>query len=44
MVSVVWGTHALPVYWEVLKKPGNSDLRRFPANNLPIFRGMLVKE
>jgi hypothetical protein len=27
MVSVIWGTHALPLYWEVLKKPGNSDLR-----------------
>jgi hypothetical protein len=27
MVSLVWGTHALPVYWEVLKKPGNSDLK-----------------
>jgi hypothetical protein len=27
MVSLVWGTHALPVYWEVLKQPGNSDLK-----------------
>ena len=27
MVSLVWGTHALPIYWEVLKKPGNSDLK-----------------
>jgi hypothetical protein len=26
MVSLVWGTHALPVYWEVLKQVGNSDL------------------
>lgn len=27
MVSLVWGTHALPIYWEVLKKSGNSDLK-----------------
>jgi Transposase DDE domain len=27
MVSLVWGTYALPLYWEVLNKPGNSDLR-----------------
>ena len=27
MVSLVWGTHALPVYWEVLKQVGNSDLK-----------------
>ena len=26
MVSLVWGTHALPIYWELLKKSGNSDL------------------
>jgi hypothetical protein len=27
LVSLVWGTHALPVYWEVLKQVGNSDLK-----------------
>jgi hypothetical protein len=27
MVSLVWGTHALPLYWELLKQRGNSDLR-----------------
>ena len=27
MVSLVWGTHALPLYWEVLKQRGNSDLK-----------------
>jgi hypothetical protein len=27
MVSLVWGTPALPIYWEVLKKSGNSDLK-----------------
>ncbi|OUL21472.1 IS4 family transposase [Nostoc sp. 106C] len=25
MVSLVWGTHALPLYWEVLKQVGNSN-------------------
>jgi hypothetical protein len=27
MVSIVWGTHALPVYWEVLEQVGSSDLK-----------------
>jgi hypothetical protein len=27
MVSLVWGTHALPLYWEILKQRGNSDLQ-----------------
>ena len=27
MVSIVWGTHALPLYWEVLAPVGNSDLK-----------------
>ena len=27
MVSLIWGTHALPLYWEVLKQVGNSDLK-----------------
>jgi hypothetical protein len=27
MVSMIWGTHALPVYWEVLEPAGNSDLK-----------------
>ncbi len=26
MVTVVWGTHALPLYWEVLPHVGSSDL------------------
>jgi Transposase DDE domain len=26
MVSIVWGKHAFPVYWEILDKRGNSDL------------------
>ena len=27
MVSIVWGTHALPLYWEVLEHVGNRDLK-----------------
>lgn len=27
MVTLVWGTHALPLYWTVLKQPGNSALK-----------------
>ncbi|NEO02286.1 MAG: IS4 family transposase [Moorea sp. SIO3I7] len=27
MVSLIWGTHALPLYWEVLDHVGNSDIR-----------------
>lgn len=26
MVSIIWGTHALPVYWDVLEQDSNSDL------------------
>lgn len=41
MVSLVWGTHALPVYWEVLKQAGNSDLntqKRLLKSVLPLFK------
>ena len=27
MITIVWGTHALPLYWEVLNRVGNSDLK-----------------
>lgn len=27
MVTIVWGTHALPLYWELLKYEGNSSLK-----------------
>lgn len=27
MVTLVWGTHALPLYWEDLNQVGNSDLK-----------------
>lgn len=41
MVSLVWGTHALPLYWEVLDHVGNSDLRtqkRLITAILPLFK------
>jgi len=45
MVSLVWGTHALPVYWEVLKQAGNSDLstqKRLLKAVLPLFKNYPV--
>jgi hypothetical protein len=45
MVSLVWGTHALPVYWEVLKPVGNSDLKtqkRLLNTVLPLFKNYPV--
>jgi Transposase DDE domain len=27
MVTLVWGTHALPLYWEILNHVGNSNLK-----------------
>jgi hypothetical protein len=41
MVSLVWGTHALPLYWEVINHVGNSDLRtqkRLLTAILPLFK------
>jgi len=41
MVSLVWGTHALPVYWEVLNQVGASDLntqKRLLKAVLPLFK------
>ena len=41
MVSVVWGKHALPVCWEILKKPGSSDLvtqKRLLKTALRLFK------
>ncbi len=41
MVSLVWGTHALPLYWEILGHVGNSDLRtqkRLLTAILPLFK------
>jgi Transposase DDE domain len=45
IVSLVWGTHALPVYWELLKKPGNSDLKtqkRLLGTALALFKNYPV--
>ena len=45
MVSLVWGTHALPLYWEVLKSVGNSDLKtqkRLLKTVLPLFKSYPV--
>jgi Transposase DDE domain len=45
MVSLVWGTHALPVYWELLESVGNSDLntqKRLLKAVLPLFKNYRV--
>jgi hypothetical protein len=45
MVSLVWGTHALPIYWELLKKSGNSDLntqKRLLGTALLLFKNYPV--
>lgn len=45
MVSLLWGTHALPLYWEVLKQVGNSDLstqKRLLKAVLPLFKSYPV--
>jgi len=45
MVSLVWGTHALPIYWELLPQSGNSDLKtqqRLLKAALPLFKSYPV--
>ncbi len=45
MVSLVWGTHALPLYWESLKQLRNSDLKtqkRLLKAVLPLFQNYPV--
>jgi Transposase DDE domain len=45
MVSLVWGTHALPLYWELLEQVGNSDLnaqKRLLKAVLPLFKNYRV--
>ena len=45
MVSLVWGRHALPLYWEVLAHSGNSNLKtqkRLLKATLPLFKGQSV--
>ena len=41
MLSIVWGTHALPLYWELIEHPGNSDLSQQQSmlkSILPLFK------
>ena len=45
MVSIVWGTHALPLYWEVLEHVGNSNLatqKRLLKTVLHLFKNYPV--
>ena len=45
MVCVVWGTHALPVYWELLGRPGSSERKtqqRLLKVALPLFQSYPV--
>lgn len=45
IVSIIWGTHALPLYWELLPKRGNSSLKdqeRLLKNILPLFKDLSV--
>jgi len=28
MLSLIWGNHALPIYWEILEKKGSSSLKK----------------
>lgn len=45
MVSLVWGTHALPLYWEVLKQVGNSNFhtqKRLLKTVLTLFKNYPV--
>lgn len=45
MVSLVWGTHALPLYWELLEQVGNSGLntqKRLLKAVLPLFKNYPV--
>lgn len=41
MVTIVWGSHAIPIYWEVLNQVGSSNLavqKRLLRNVLPLFK------
>ena len=45
MVTIVWGSHAIPIYWEVLNQVGNSNLavqKRLLKNVLPLFKNWSV--
>jgi len=38
MVSLIWGTHALPVYWELLPQLGSSSLRQQQKILAPVLK------
>ena len=45
MVSLIWGTHALPLYWQTLDKLGSSDFqaqKRLLKAVLPLFKNQPV--
>ena len=45
MASLIWGTHALPVYWQILEKLGSSDFqgqKRLLKAVLPLLKNKPV--
>lgn len=38
VLSLAWGKHAIPVYWEILPKKGNSSLREQKKVLTPVLR------
>jgi Transposase DDE domain len=38
VLSLVWGNHALPVYWECLEQKGNSNFQEQKALLIPVLR------
>ncbi|MDR9404645.1 MAG: IS4 family transposase, partial [Halothece sp. Uz-M2-17] len=38
MLSLAWGTHSIPVYWQCLKKKGNSNFQQQKQVLLPVLR------
>ena len=38
MVSLGWGKHAIPIYWQLLPKKGNSSLRQQTKMLVPVLR------
>jgi hypothetical protein len=38
MLSLAWGTHAIPIYWQFLKRKGNSSFRQQKQVLWPVLR------
>lgn len=38
MLSLAWGTHAIPIYWQFLKRKGNSSFRQQKQVLFPVLR------